>query len=311
MTTQQEEVHLIGWNRIKAEIVSCKDIQIMGKMNYSLEAIQKWAKQSKQSLETQNEIAEYRLRLNRKQGEWIEQNIPEEGAKGLIQNHLQATQNSRLTLADAGIDRNDSPKFRTLARIPEEKFQNYIRESKENLTEITTNDACRLVRDTIALKWTGDQESYTPLEYIEAARAVMGTIDLDPASCDYAQQTVKAKVYFTKDDNGLDRPWLGNIFLNPPYNQPDISLFVNRLLSELKDGQQAILLTNNNTDTSWFHQAAAKAKVICFTRGRINFHKGDGGLSSPTNGQVFFYFGANGARFKNHFSAFGLLMATL
>ena len=47
-------------------------------------------------------------------------NIPEEGAKGLIQEHLQATENSRLTLSDAGIDRNDSPKFRVLANIPEE-----------------------------------------------------------------------------------------------------------------------------------------------------------------------------------------------
>ncbi len=86
---------------------------------YSLEVIQKWAKQSKQSLETQNAIAEYRLRLNRKQGEWIEANIPAEGAKGLIQEHLQATENSHLTLTEAGIDRNDSPKFRILAQIPE------------------------------------------------------------------------------------------------------------------------------------------------------------------------------------------------
>jgi hypothetical protein len=80
-------------------------------MNYSLEAIQKWAKQSKQSLEAQNEIAEYRLRLNRKQGEWIEANIPEEGH--FTENQYSGSnENDKPTLAQAGIDYHDSPRFR-------------------------------------------------------------------------------------------------------------------------------------------------------------------------------------------------------
>ena len=45
---------------------------------------------------------------------------------------------------------------------------------------------------------SGENEWYTPPDYIEAARTVMGEIDVDPASSDLAQRTVQAAKYFTK-----------------------------------------------------------------------------------------------------------------
>ena len=59
-------------------------------------------------------------------------------------------------------------------------------------------------------------EHYTPAAYVEAARYVLGGIDLDPASCAMANATVQAKHYYTKDDDGLDNPWHGLVYLNPP-----------------------------------------------------------------------------------------------
>jgi phage N-6-adenine-methyltransferase len=163
----------------------------------------------------------------------------------------------------------------------------------------------------LATLHTGDHESYTPAKYIEAAREVMGSIDLDPASNDKAQDIIRAATYYTKEDNGLDKPWKGNIFLNPPYSHPEVKYFVDKLLNELKPGQQAILLTNNNTDTNFFHDAAQRAMAICFTKGRINFLKPDGTTSSPTNGQVFYYFGENIEGFVRAFSEFGIMMAVI
>ena len=65
-------------------------------------------------------------------------------------------------------------------------------------------------------------EWYTPQEYIDAAKAVMGGIDLDPASSELAQTVVKADVYLTRFDNGLGQArWLHQrIWLNPPYSNP-------------------------------------------------------------------------------------------
>lgn len=166
---------------------------------------------------------------------------------------------------------------------------------------------------TTALKWTGDPESYTPGVYIEAARQVMGSIDLDPASNELAQQTVKASVWYGEKINGLLQPWVGNVFLNPPYSHPEIAQFIEKLCNEYgsKHIQQAILLTNNNTDTRWWHRSASMCSRICFTAGRINFYKSDGSTTQPTNGQNFFYFGKECSRFKSIFSDHGFIMGRM
>jgi hypothetical protein len=98
--------------------------------------------------------------------------------------------------------------------------------------------------------------------------------------------------------------------MNPPYTARIINVFLEKLVSHFENNEvtEAIVLTNNNTDTSWFHKSAQQASAICFTAGRINFLKRDGSTSSPTNGQSFFYFGNNPEGFNKEFSQYGLVM---
>lgn len=157
---------------------------------------------------------------------------------------------------------------------------------------------------------TGENEWYTPEEYIEAARLVMGSIDLDPASSEIANARVKAAKFYTQEDDGLSKNWTGNVWLNPPYAQPAIQHFAEKMAAEIDCGRvsQAVMLTHNYTDTRWFHLSAERASAICFTRGRIGFLSPEGKRAAPTQGQAFFYYGDNVDRFADVFSKFGFVV---
>jgi len=180
--------------------------------------------------------------------------------------------------------------------------------------EVTVSSAYRQLKEhNHRAQGTGQNEWYTPDEYLEAAREVMGGITLDPASSDLAQQKVRAEFYFTADDDGLTKDWRGNVWLNPPYAQPLISQFVAKMVDEISAGNidQAIMLTHNYTDTRWFQASADACSGICFTRGRIAFVDPDGNKAAPTQGQAFFYFGDNADKFCELFSGFGFVVEVI
>jgi ParB family chromosome partitioning protein len=170
--------------------------------------------------------------------------------------------------------------------------------------------------DEAPIASTKSNEWYTPRVYIEAARAVMGGIDLDPASCELANKTVKASKYYTKEDNGLMHPWHGRVWLNPPYtrtpemkgkHQSTIGKFTRKLLEEHqnKNVSQAVLLATNQLDAPWFYPLWDF--TICFMPYKIHFITDfkENGTYSHMFGTCFVYLGPNITRFAEHFTAFG------
>jgi hypothetical protein len=63
-------------------------------------------------------------------------------------------------------------------------------------------------------------EWFTPPEIIKRVHAVMGGIDLDPASCAKANEIVGANIYYTAKDDALSKNWFGRVFVNPPGTCP-------------------------------------------------------------------------------------------
>jgi phage N-6-adenine-methyltransferase len=145
--------------------------------------------------------------------------------------------------------------------------------------------------DDTADAGTGKNEWYTPSEWIDRARMAMGTIDVDPASCEFAQIKVRAAEWFDKERNGLAQQWRGNVWLNPPYSGGMIEPFIEKLVVERRNFAQAIVLVHSRTDAEWFHSLCSIADAIAFTKGRIRFYNQKVPESSPETGSVLVYIG--------------------
>jgi phage N-6-adenine-methyltransferase len=158
---------------------------------------------------------------------------------------------------------------------------------------------------------SGENEWYTPCAIIERARAAMGTIDCDPASCEFANRNVKATTYYTLKDDGLTKPWHGAVWLNPPYAQPACAQFCETAARKFaaQEIEQACLLVNNATETTWFQGALRISSAVCFLTGRIRYLDQSGQpANSPLQGQALLYFGLRIDEFRNAFDEAGIIL---
>jgi hypothetical protein len=155
---------------------------------------------------------------------------------------------------------------------------------------------------------SGEFEWYTPAEIVDTARHVMGTIDLDPASCEVANEIVKATMFYDQEQNGLIQEWQGRVWLNPPYASGLVAEFVDTLLCYIESGEveQACVLVNNATETKWFQALAEKCDALCFPRKRIRFWCPGRDLATGLQGQAVVYFGDRAGSFRQLFSAQGV-----
>lgn len=202
----------------------------------------------------------------------------------------------------------------TVATLPTE-WQRVIVEHKE-VTEVArdlrtgrTAEVEERVKPHVAHN-SGNNEWYTPRDYIEAARKALGSIDLDPASSAKANEVVQATRFYTIDDDGLTQPWTGNVWMNPPYSSDLVGRFAERLIQawRAQEINAAVVLVNNATETAWFQALAAAASAVCFPRGRVRFWNPAGTQGAPLQGQSLLYIGDEPWRFIDAFSTYGFLM---
>jgi DNA N-6-adenine-methyltransferase (Dam) len=182
-------------------------------------------------------------------------------------------------------------------RLTAEKVRNAVR------------DRLRLEQRIGSLNSSESTEWYTPAAAIAAVRAVLGAIDLDPASNAFAQRVVQATTYFDAETDGLAQPWSGRVFCNPPYGTA-CPKFVAKALQEFEAGNVSaavLLLSGYSFDTQWFRPLWRH--LLCFSDGRIRFYNALGEPGRPSTASVFVYLGPDWSRFAEVFGQFGAVVA--
>lgn len=168
-------------------------------------------------------------------------------------------------------------------------------------------------------------EYYTPKYYVDMVKEVFdGTISLDPASCQKAQETVRASAYFGLDHpdeefrDGLKPAWDFSvdekitIFCNPPYNSQarHWTAKAEREYAALKDkfDVQMIFLVNANMGYKWFDDLRKKY-YVCIPDERISFINEKGEVAGKAKkASAFIYIGEHSDKFEKVFKPLGTIL---
>jgi N6-adenosine-specific RNA methylase IME4 len=118
------------------------------------EAVRMYCKKAGEGLEAQNAAAEIRLLAIRRAGELLQTDLlrgrPRKGS----------TQEPFLTLDDVGINKQQSHRWQAIASLDEQKFLDYIEQTKEAGKELTAVGASKLAK-----KSTNRTEQVDPVSY--------------------------------------------------------------------------------------------------------------------------------------------------
>jgi hypothetical protein len=118
-------------------------------------------------------------------------------------------------------------------------------------------------------------EWLTPPELISS----LGEFDLDPCS-PINRPWDTAKHHYTIQDNGLQKPWFGRVWLNPPYGRE-----VHRWLNLMANHSNGISIIFARTETAFFfNHVWEKADSILFMKGRPHFYTAEGKRAKANSG---------------------------
>jgi hypothetical protein len=113
----------------------------------------------------------------------------------------------------------------------------------------------------------------TPKYIIDA----LGPFDLDPCASEPQPWPCARMGWYA---SGLDLPWFGRVWLNPPFDRDEVGKWI----AKLADHGNGIALLHARTEAEWFVPVWEKASAILFLADRLYFHYPDGRRAEANSG---------------------------
>lgn len=296
------ETALANLDKATQLLASCESVDDVKHVVAMAEAATNYAQRMKMGSSTIAHAVGLRVDATRLLGKYLieapraRKGRPKKGARA---EHLP-------TLKELNLDKKESAAAQKIAKLRAPAFATFRKEridaalglkpKKDPEFEIDDSDEC-----------------YTPAEWIDRARRVMGRIGYDPFSCELAQQIVQAERFGTIEDSAFDTEWTDDLWFQPPFSTELIKDATNKFFVEMEAGRvtQAIGLTNTCSTSPWWQRIAKAAAVVCFPAERINFLRPIGGGEVAVQkgnraDQTFFYFGPSPHVFEYEFGEVGV-----
>ncbi len=125
---------LTNYDALKAALAATVEFDEVKAIRDRAEALRVYTQQIGESPALQNQIAEIRIRAERRAGELLREMPKRKGAAG----GRDARSSSTTTLEDLGISKDQSSRYQKLAAIPEDDFEQRLEASKQAGRQLTT-----------------------------------------------------------------------------------------------------------------------------------------------------------------------------
>ena len=135
--------NLTIWDNARQAIEEAHAIDEVKDIRDQAEAFRLYRKQQKESLEAQNQVAEIKLRCERRIGEMLKEMPKQHGARPADTDSHDVTPP---TLKELGIGRMDSSRWQAIAELPQDKFEEHIATVQAKNEELTTVGVVELAK---------------------------------------------------------------------------------------------------------------------------------------------------------------------